>query len=77
MEDLVILKILDLPTNRKINYFKQKGRFMKKTTVIPTQNPKNTSRVAQVVELGTATNLTLGGGSGGAETRNRPFGSSF
>lgn len=29
----------------------------------------------QVVELGKATNLTLGGGSGGAETRNRPFGS--
>jgi hypothetical protein len=31
--------------------------------------------VAQVVELGKATILTLGGGSGGTETRNQPWGS--
>ena len=30
--------------------------------------------VDQVVELGKATSLTLGGGSGGTETRHRPFG---
>jgi hypothetical protein len=39
---------------------------MKKTIIVP---------VAQVVELGKATNLTLGGGSGGSETRNQPYGS--
>ena len=42
---------------------------MKNTTTTPAVP------VAQVVELCTATTLTLGGGAGGAETRNRPFGS--
>jgi hypothetical protein len=39
---------------------------MKNTTIVP---------AAQVVELGKATSLTLGGSSGGSETQQRPFGS--
>jgi hypothetical protein len=49
---------------------------MNKTITKTIHNPKNETlvSVAQIIELGKATALTLGGGSGGAETRNRPFG---
>jgi hypothetical protein len=40
---------------------------------VTTEAKKATQK--NVAELGKATVLTLGGGSGGAESKNRPFGS--